>query len=530
MLVRAYPLGGQMGNRKQTVSEPSADEDCIRFDDIEMDQTKYQLKKAGQIVHTEPLVFDFITYIVRHRDRVVSRYELIEQLWQGRFISDATVAGCIKSARKAIGDSGEKQTYIRTVRGRGVQFVGSIEAYAVALTAPLTECHSAATTPSSLVVLPFQVFGDDDKLDPLADGLVENLTTVLTRVPLLFVVSRTSSFALKGQSLSALEVGEKVGVRYLLEGSLQLVGTHVRANVQLIETRNGFHVWAQQFERPERADVVKLFLDDILPRLEPRLSQAIYKDLGGLGGDATPGQLLLKASSLLSTKGWHQKTFAEAADLLRDAIKGEPDLALARANLALVLGLGHRVGLLDRSGAVAEEALLEAGRALDLDALDSNVVGIAACAIADAGQAERAVPLLKNAIELNPSNGQAWTALGSAFALLGKAEEAIESLKHGIAISPMDSRLAVWRAVLAGVLLQTRANDEARSEAESACQCDDKNYLPRVALAAVLVGGGDLAGAKRTISEAQRAKSDLSQEEISLFTGRKLGKVLGSFL
>lgn len=518
-----------MDSRKDSLIQTAANSEKIIFDDIELDRSSFQLRKAGEVVHTEPLVFDFITYIVRNRDRVVSREELINELWQGRSVSDATVAGCIKSARKALGDSGERQAYIKTVRGRGVQFVGSMEA---AKTMPTCDASSksAGTTPSSLVVLPFEVFGERGELDSLADGLVENLTTVLTRVPLLSVVSRTSSFALKGQTLDAKEVAGRLGVKYLLEGSVQMLDGRVRVNVQLIDAPSDFHIWAQQFEQAADGSAIEGLLRQILPRLEPRLSQAIYKDLGGLADEAAAGQLLLKATSLLSTKGWHQTTFSEAAELLRTAVKRESDLALGHAYLALVLGLGHRVGLLDRSGAIAAEAVQQAERALALDSLDSNVVGVAACAIADAGQADRAEPLLKKALDLNPDNGQAWTALGSTYALLGKSEQAIEALRRGISISPMDSRLAVWRAVLAIVLLQTGALDEARLEAELACQSDDKNYLPRVALAAARAVGQDMDGASRAIKDAQRTKPDLTQTEIGHLTGRKVGEVLGGLL
>ena len=354
----------------------------------------------------------------------------------------------------------------------------------------------------------------------------KNLTTVLTRVPLLALMSRTSSFALKGEVIDAQEVGARLGVRYLLEGSLQAVGDDVCANVQLIETRNGFHLWAQQFDRPHDGNVMQALLYDILRRLEPRLSRAVFADLKDHERELSAGQLLIQAIGLLSMRGWHQSAFGEASDMLRQAIAREPGMALAHAYLALILALGHRVGLLERSKAIAAEAVAEAERALDLDDFDSNVVGLAACALADVGQAERAIPLLKNALELNPNNGQAWTALGSAHMVLGRGAEAIEPLEHGIAISPMDGRLAIWRSVLALAQLQTGDLDAALATAAAGCQNDDRVYIPKVVLCAVNIVRGDNHAAAGALSEALRVKPDLSEHEVVSLVGSKLGAAI----
>ena len=101
----------------------------VRFDDFELDPVTFQLRKGGAAVHIEPLVFDFLYFIARNGGPVSSPgTELIEHVWQGRIVSDATVAGCIKAARKVLGDSGDKQAYIRTIRGRGIRFDGVISA------------------------------------------------------------------------------------------------------------------------------------------------------------------------------------------------------------------------------------------------------------------------------------------------------------------------------------------------------------------------------------------------------------------
>jgi serine/threonine-protein kinase len=115
---------------------------------------------------------------------------------------------------------------------------------------------------ASLAILPFEVFGTDVDLTAIADGLVENLTTVLTRVPLLSLASRSSCFALKGKEVTADSVRKALGVRYMLEGSIQEIAGAVRANVQLIDTTSGFHVWAQQFDCPSDEHTLPVLLQN----------------------------------------------------------------------------------------------------------------------------------------------------------------------------------------------------------------------------------------------------------------------------
>jgi DNA-binding winged helix-turn-helix (wHTH) protein len=213
-----------------------------QFDEFEVDIENFALLKDGKYCPVEPLVFDLIAFLSRNTGRVITRDEIIDHVWKGRIVSDATVASCIKSARKALDDSGSEQKYIQTIRGRGIQFLGSVQ---LSNADDRASNDASAVVPPprpSLAIVPFQVFGDEAALMPIADSLVENLTTILTRIPLLSVASRSSMFALKGEPVDAQEVGRRFKVRYMLEGSLQKVQDQLRANVQLIETQNGFHL------------------------------------------------------------------------------------------------------------------------------------------------------------------------------------------------------------------------------------------------------------------------------------------------
>src|SRR5215211_4661531 len=125
-----------------------------RFGGFEIDARRYELRRDGVPCHVEPLVFDLLHFLARHPGRVLTRDEIVQQVWQGRSVSDATIAGCVKAARRALGDSGEEPTYIRTVRGRGFEFTAQVTAEEPAGDAPAPEPgRRAAGGASSLPVL-----------------------------------------------------------------------------------------------------------------------------------------------------------------------------------------------------------------------------------------------------------------------------------------------------------------------------------------------------------------------------------------
>jgi len=507
-----------------------------QIDDFELDTENYELRQAGVVRHLEPLVFDLLCYFLSNAGRLLSRDEIIEHVWQGRIVSDTTISSAIKSARKSLDDSGEQQNYIRTVRGRGFQFVGDVKSQDKnSRAAPENHAAGIETTNQdklepSLIILPFQLFGDAPELNAISEGLVENLTTILTRVPLLALTSRAQSFSLKDKPISFDEIRQRFRVTYMLEGSVQKISGDIRANIQLIETKNGFHLWAQQFDVPSDANALLNLLGTILPRFEPQLVQAMFNDLRDESGELTSRQLLLQAMSTLSLKGWHKDSFTEASSLLSRATKLEPDLALAHGYFSLILGLGHRVGLMRISDDIVAEAEAKATHAMELAPMDSNVLGLCGCALADIGQADRAIPILKKAINVNPNNAQALASLGSAHMVLGQIEPAIKYLAEGINISPHDSRLAVWCAILGIAYLFAGDFEAAKTAAEQGCQNNDKTYLPRVVLAAALIELGDEKTAKNAFGECLRVKPDLSKSEINFLIGPKFGAKLASLV
>ncbi len=489
-----------------------------RFDDYLLDTERFELCRRGQPCPVEPKVFDLLAYFAAHPGQVCSLDDLVREVWQGRIVSDTTVTTCIKNARKALGDSGEEQRLIKTVRGRGYAFEAEVRAEGEAARAAEAAAMAAYRAPS-LLMLPLRAPPQDAPAAQLGEAVRDDLAAILSRIPLLRIALQ-SPWQQDAVAPGARALHDKLGADFLLDGSLQSLGAGFRLNVQLVDARSGFQAWSGRFDVAGPLDAaLERAPTEIVAKLEPQLYRAIYDSVRSSAAGPSAQQLFLEACSVLALKGWLRDAFAEAAGLLRLSAANDPQFALTHAFLALVSGLGQRVGLVGDHSAACAESEACAARAIRLDPLDSTVLGYAGCSLADIGQPERALPILRQAVELNAANAQAWAALGSACMLSGRLEEGVGHLAHGMAISPLDSRLSFWGTLLAMGLFYQQRVDEAVAEAELACQRDPRCSYPRVALAAIRLAGGDAEGAASALGEAMRLDPDLSPVQIESVAG-----------
>ena len=497
------------------------------FDDFELDTERFELRRAGQLRKVEPKVFDLIAHFLQHPEHVFSREELIDAIWQGRLVADTTVSTCIKAARKALDDSGDAQTYIKTLRGRGYSITAKVTTRATVERAAVGLSPPAMPTGDmpSLLVSEFRSMSGDMDEQQLAAGLGSDLSTILTRIPLLRITLQ-ALVPREGMSPGVRELHESPGIDFVVGGTVHRLGDRFRINVQLSDAVSGFQLWAEQLPvAGPLADAIESGVIAIIGKLEPQLHRTIYERVRG--NDATPSarQLFLEANATLALQGWHHDSFARAAELLRRSHALDPGFVHAPASLSLVLGLGERIGLTADAG-IKAEALEAAELALRLDSMDACVLGLAGCALADLGYPQRALPILRQAVEINPANAQAWVALGSVNLILGQPGQAIECLQRGLSISPLDSRLSIWGAFLTLAHLAAGDLDAALQQGHLACQRDDRSYIPRVALAAVHLARADGDAAAAALHDALRIKPDLSHQQMSSLVGRRLGMAL----
>jgi len=352
--------------------------------------------------------------------------------------------------------------------------------------ASVTQPLAIADQPS-IAVLPFSCFSEEREFKFLTEAMSEDLITMLARIPGFIVIARQSAFAYQGRSIDSRQIGRELGVRYIIEGSLRPVGQQLRVGTQLIDATTGAQLWADRFDG-QAEDVLELqdqMVRAIASRIEPELVRAEVA-LIRRRRDANPNawSCFRQGAGLISLKGWSEETLTQAAALLRQATTLDPNFALARAQLALFLSLGARLGLVADGAAAVTEARTEAERAVTIDHDASEVLGYAGCALAELGDVQRGTEILERAIENDPSNAQAWVALGTSLCFLEKMDATgLEKLRHGMRLSPRDHRLGFWGTFYALALLRHGRAPEAHEEVRAACRRDPQFYVARIVLA-----------------------------------------------
>ena len=221
------------------------------FSDCVLDTERRELERQWQPVPLGPQVFDLLVYLLENRERVVSKDDLFSAIWHDRTVSESTLTSHINAARKAVGDSGENQGVIRTIARKGFRFVAPVTegaSRAPPVPAPVSKDPLILPDRASVAVIPFEVMGHPNDTH-VADGFVEDIITELTRFSDLFVVARNSSFQYRGGAIDVRQVGQELGVRYVLEGSIRHDGSRLRITAQLNDAATRVHRWAERYDR-----------------------------------------------------------------------------------------------------------------------------------------------------------------------------------------------------------------------------------------------------------------------------------------
>jgi adenylate cyclase len=382
---------------------------------------------------------------------------------------------------------------------------------------------------SSIAVRPFTVLSDERELQFLADGLAEDVIALLARVPGFFVIAKASSFEFRNPDIPTSVIAQQLGVRYVLGGSVRAIGGQIRLAVQLAEAVSGRVLWSRQFdtERSSAIDLQDEITRGIIVELQPALTRAEIavirrqrlENIGAWG-------FYHQAGGALAANGWNARSVEEARGCLQHALVLDANFALARAQLALLMALAQSTALIEPSKSLHEEAVAAAELAIADDGGSSEVLGYAGCAISDLGDTSRGAEILKQAVELDPSNAQAQVAIGAALALSGDLDGGIARMRQGIKLSPRDRRLAFWGWALGGFLLRAKRPAEALEEAKLAARRDPRLFLPPVLETLAHVALGQIDAAKISLISARRLRPELTLREIEISHGRRAVKVL----
>jgi adenylate cyclase len=314
----------------------------------------------------------------------------------------------------------------------------------------------------SIAVLPFTNMSGDSEQEYFADGMTEDIITGLARLKWLFVIARNSTFAYKSRAVDVRQVGQDLGVRYVLEGGVRVSGTRIRITGQLIEAASGRHIWAERYDR--QLDDVFAVQDEITVSVVAAIEPHLYTEESARAASQPPENistwgLVVRSIGLISKLG-HQDN--EQARLLLDrAITIEPTYAKARAVLSwAVWWAAYNYWLPDEQEGIAE-AQRHAEQALALDASEPWARMVLSLCVSADGQHDRALAELEAALRVNPSFALAHTIYGWALARAGRFDDAVVETQTALRLSPADTFLSFYEFFYGFTLMLTRRFEEA---------------------------------------------------------------------
>jgi len=449
-----------------------------QFDTFKIDSEKFEFCRDGKIQRMEPRVFDLLHFLTKNPNRIINREEIIAEIWDGRIISDATISSYVKSARKALGDNGEEQKYIKTIRGRGfkltanvnvkedqtnpgtkktkanadnkaktilyfkLSIIGGLFLFITVLLlnqAIKTEQGepSATTsgTPHSIAVLPFVDLSANSDQEYFGFGMAEEIINILASMKELNVTSRTSAFSFQGQSFSLPEIASKLDVDYIIEGSINSADNKIRVSATLIEVNSDRNLWTETYDR-ELEDIFTV-QDEISTAITSALrieliGSKITREAPTTNMEAYT--LYLKGHDLFLNRS--RENIEQAIELLNAAIELDKNFAEAWADLASCYTVLNSYGKVMDETQANQLALNNALKAVELN--PNLAQGWAVKGYINIKELKRreAQKSLEKATTLNPRNETAWMWLGSSYTSAGFIKEATHAYKMAVEIAP----------------------------------------------------------------------------------------------
>lgn len=450
-------------------------------DDWRVSPSMGVLARGKETARLEPKAMEVLVYLAAHPNEVVTREQLERDVWLGAVVGYDAVTNTVIKLRKALGDNARRPRFIATIPKLGYQLIAEVahpgdndDANALggqgvagtprqlvpqkngvifgAILAVATLSLLAAgvwlwsaegerdTAPSSIVVLPFEYFGDDPNQEYLADGMTEDIITDLSRLADMRVIASNTSMALRGRQVTPKQVGADLDVQFALKGSIRRLGDNLRANVQLINTKTGFNVWAQRYDRQATElfavqdevtrSIVEALAVKMTSREQSRLAKRATDNLKAYDY-FQEGQRLVKLSSA--------ETNARAREMYRKAIELDMHYGRAYGALAVTLALDFRRGWAESPIEALDHAFQLANRAV---ALDDSVpqtywaLGFVHLARKEFDQAEQAVA---QALAIAPYYADGYGLLALIKAFRGDAAKAIELNDRAIRYNPFYS-------------------------------------------------------------------------------------------
>ena len=359
----------------------------------------------------------------------------------------------------------------------------------------------------SIVVLPFGNLSGDPAQDYFADGVTENLTTELSRIKDSFVIARNTAFTFKGKSVDAKEIGKQLGVRYVLEGSVQRDQNRVRINAQLVDADSGAHLWAQRFEE-DLADLFKL-QDQVVARLANTLGNELVKAEAAKSARSTNPDaidLVMRGRALdneVNLKPSKDKNDADRA-LFEQALAIDPDNAAAIAGVAETYANEHLYGWGTSGTDYDAKVLGPLDRAIALAPDYDLAYALKSYYLALSQRFDEAIRVANAGLAVNPNNAWLYDARGEAEISLSRLDEAKSDMQQAIRLSPNDPIRVIWDRQLGNIEFAAGHVEAAIDAYRKVLEAGDRSIHINASLAAAYALLGKMDEAKPYVAQTLR--------------------------
>jgi TolB-like protein/Tfp pilus assembly protein PilF len=411
--------------------------------------------------------------LVQHAGEPVSKEELMKAVWPDTFVTDDVLTRSVSELRRVFEDDAKDSHVIQTIPKRGYRFL---------------EVLVVSPTPqASIAVLPFLSLSIDPENEIFADGISEEIISALMQIKKLHVAARTSSFSFKGKHVDLRVIGEQLNVRTVLEGSVRKVGDHLRITAQLVSAADGYHLWAEKYDR-EMKDIFQIqeeIARSIARRLEVMLEGEFEPLVKGGTEDIEAFRLYVQGRSLFFQRG---PRLVRALECLKQAVTKDRNYALAWAALADAYNLVCFFGLA-RPEACLAQAKDAATRAVTLGpSLSETHHSLALSYLFLDWDRSKAEHEFLRALDLNPRNTQAriWYGMFYLEWMTGRFEEGIAQGRQAVELDPLSGYA---RGILACMCVLGNL-DEAVKLAYEAMQIEPDSFLARWSLLTALNSQG----------------------------------------
>jgi DNA-binding winged helix-turn-helix (wHTH) protein/tetratricopeptide (TPR) repeat protein len=483
----------------------------LRFGDFTLDSGRAELRGPDGLVPIEPKPLALLTLLAENTDRVLSRDDMIEAVWGGRIVSDAAVSTVLKQVRKALGDGGKKQAFIRTVHGHGHRFVAEVRIAAAASAAARRIGEQRDDGRPTLAVLPFSASGAAGGWANLPDAIAAEVIASLSRLRWLKVIARETTFRFRNAASDLDGVRDVLGAGYALCGVVYTFDGRVDASLELSETAGGSVIWAERLT--SRLDDVHSLrtsiVDSVLAALEisvPRHEAEIARLRPSESLDAWSAFHL----GLAHAYRFNRNDNAVAAGLFRRATELDPAFAAAWAARSFTSFQDAFMGFLPDRAAAVRDAQAAAERSVELDPLEPSanfamgrlpiLTGILG---SDTGWLDRAV-------ELSPSFAKGHYSRALVNVLSGRSEATRDGIERAMQLSPLDPLMGPMLGVRALSLLIDGRKDEAHEQTMQAVRAGPSHIINAMTAAAISALCGQAEQAAQLAARVRERRPDVT--------------------